>query len=86
MRVFAALLLTASALAHAQEYPSKPIRLIVATAPGGLMDVPARLLADYFEKTFGQRVLFDKLNLNIYRGERIGRSLAEVWAKTSPVA
>src|SRR3954471_3319015 len=24
------------------------------------------------EKTFGQRVLFDKLNLNIYRGERIG--------------
>src|SRR5258706_1045666 len=24
------------------------------------------------EKTFGQRVVFDKLNLNIYRGERIG--------------
>src|SRR5438046_83895 len=24
------------------------------------------------EKTFGQRVLFNKLNLNVYRGERIG--------------
>ena len=24
------------------------------------------------EKTFGQRVLFEKLNLNVYRGERIG--------------
>ena len=24
------------------------------------------------EKTFGQRVLFDKLNLNVERGERIG--------------
>src|SRR5438034_6223596 len=24
------------------------------------------------EKTFGRRVLFDKLNLNVYRGERIG--------------
>src|SRR3954468_16342970 len=24
------------------------------------------------EKTFGQRVLFDKLNLNVYRGQRIG--------------
>src|SRR3954451_1330663 len=24
------------------------------------------------EKTFGQRILFDKLNLNVYRGERIG--------------
>jgi tripartite-type tricarboxylate transporter receptor subunit TctC len=59
VRIFAALLLTASALAHAQEYPSKPIRLIVTTAPGGLMDVPARLLADYFEKSFGQRVLVE---------------------------
>ncbi|HSI34602.1 MAG TPA: ABC-F family ATP-binding cassette domain-containing protein [Tepidisphaeraceae bacterium] len=26
----------------------------------------------HIEKTFGQRTLFDKLNLNVYRGERIG--------------
>ena len=24
------------------------------------------------EKSYGKRVLFDKLNLNVYRGERIG--------------
>ena len=24
------------------------------------------------EKNFGKRVLFDKLNLNVYRGDRIG--------------
>jgi len=32
--------------AHAEDYPNKPIRLIVATAAGGLMDVAARVLAD----------------------------------------
>src|SRR3982751_5645591 len=46
-------------LALAQAYPTKPIRLIVATSPGGLMDVPARLLADYFEKHYGQRVVVE---------------------------
>ena len=28
------------------------------------------------EKTFGQRVLFDRLNLNIEQGERIGKQVA----------
>lgn len=46
-------------LAQAQDYPAKPIRLIVATAPGGLMDVPARLMADYFEKAYGQRIVVE---------------------------
>src|SRR3989442_9344174 len=46
-------------VAQAQEYPAKPIRLIVATAPGGLMDVPARLMADYFEKTYGHHVVVE---------------------------
>jgi tripartite-type tricarboxylate transporter receptor subunit TctC len=53
--VFASAVFTA----NAQEYPVKPIRLIVATAPGGLMDVAARLLADYFERAFGQRVVVE---------------------------
>jgi hypothetical protein len=30
-----------------------PIRLIVATAPGGLMDVAAHTLVDYFQKAYG---------------------------------
>jgi tripartite-type tricarboxylate transporter receptor subunit TctC len=55
----AALCVQFSLRAAAQDYPSKPVRLIVATAPGGLMDVPARLLADHFEKAFGQRLLVE---------------------------
>ena len=43
----------------AQDYPIKPIRLIVTTAAGGLMDVAARVTADYLGKKLGQRVVIE---------------------------
>ena len=64
--------------ATAQEYPSKPVRLIVATAPGGLMDVPARLLADHFEKAYGQRMLIEN------RGGAGGVLAGDAVAKAAP--
>jgi tripartite-type tricarboxylate transporter receptor subunit TctC len=64
--------------ASAQEYPAKPIRLIVATAPGGLMDVAARLLADYFERAFGQRVVVEN------RGGAGGVLAGDAVAKSAP--
>src|SRR5436190_1724136 len=45
--------------AHAEDYPSKPIRLIVVTAAGGLMDVAARVLADSLDKSLGQRLVIE---------------------------
>jgi tripartite-type tricarboxylate transporter receptor subunit TctC len=43
--ILAGALLSWSALAHAQSYPSQPIKIIVPTAPGGVADISARSLA-----------------------------------------
>jgi tripartite-type tricarboxylate transporter receptor subunit TctC len=47
-------LLSTSSPAHAEGYPSRPVRLIVATSPGGNLDLTARLLAKYFQKYLGE--------------------------------
>jgi tripartite-type tricarboxylate transporter receptor subunit TctC len=51
----AALALSATA-ASAQDYPSKPITLMVGLAAGGITDITARLYAEAVSKTVGQRV------------------------------
>ena len=43
----------------AQDYPTKPVRLIVSTAAGGLMDVVARPTADHLGKALGQRFIIE---------------------------
>ena len=43
----------------AQDYPTKPVRLIVNTAAGGLMDVAARVTADHLGKALGQRFIIE---------------------------
>lgn len=48
-----------TAVASAQDFPAKPIRLIVTTAPGGLMDVAARVMAEHVGKTLGQRIVIE---------------------------
>jgi tripartite-type tricarboxylate transporter receptor subunit TctC len=56
--VLAAMLAAALAVkvvpAHAQSYPNRPIKLIVAVLPGGPMDVMGRLIAQHLSSTFGQ--------------------------------
>ena len=49
--VFAA----ANYAARAQEWPNKPVKIVVAFAPGGTADLFARLLAPELSKTFGQQ-------------------------------
>jgi len=45
--------------AGSQDYPSRPIRLIVPFAAGGLNDVVARLVGPYLERSLGQPVIID---------------------------
>lgn len=45
--------------ALAQQWPDKPIRLIVPAPPGGISDAAARLLAEHLRASLGQTVLVD---------------------------
>lgn len=49
----------APALALAQAYPSKPLRLVVPYSPGGGADNAARILATRLSTTLGQTVVID---------------------------
>ena len=52
----AALVIFVGSLAHAQDYPTRPVRLIVAFTAGGTADRTARLIAAKMESTLGQPV------------------------------
>ncbi|MDO9279280.1 MAG: tripartite tricarboxylate transporter substrate binding protein [Polaromonas sp.] len=47
------------ASAHAQDYPVKPIRIVVPLPPGGSNDVLARILAQKMSESFGQPVIVE---------------------------
>ena len=49
----------AATLSQAQNWPQKPLRLIVGYAPGGTTDLIARPLADRLAKILGQPVLVE---------------------------
>jgi len=64
--------------AHAQAYPTKPIRLIVPYPPGGGTDIVSRLLAQKLTDALGQQVVIDN------RGGANAIIGTELGAKASP--
>jgi tripartite-type tricarboxylate transporter receptor subunit TctC len=60
MLLFGAFCVAASGATHAApHFPSKPITLVVGFAPGGGIDLNARLLAKGLERRFGQPVIVE---------------------------
>jgi tripartite-type tricarboxylate transporter receptor subunit TctC len=54
-----AALVTASAGAPAQEFPSRPVHWILSQPPGSSPDISARLVADGLSKAWNQQVVVD---------------------------
>ena len=60
MRFIAAIVLAAAtAAAHAQSWPTKPVRFIVAFSPGGSLDFVTRSIAERMSQDLGQSVVVE---------------------------
>lgn len=57
--VVALLALIASHPLHAQEYPNRPIRIVVPFSAGGAVDGPTRAIAQELSKRLGQQVVVE---------------------------
>jgi tripartite-type tricarboxylate transporter receptor subunit TctC len=79
MRLVAALLLyVGCALAGAQDWPSRPVRLILPFPPGGGTDILGRLIAERLSASLGQPVVTEN------RGGAGGNVGAEAAARSTP--
>ena len=58
-RLLAALMLCGSGLSLAQNYPDRPITIIVPFTPGGVSDITARPLSVVMSSDLGQSVIID---------------------------
>ncbi|MFL6834053.1 MAG: Bug family tripartite tricarboxylate transporter substrate binding protein [Xanthobacteraceae bacterium] len=57
--MLAALIATLPAAAQVQDYPTRAITIVVPFAPGGLTDVPARVLAAMMQERIGQNIVIE---------------------------
>ncbi len=76
--LLAPLLLVLPAAAGAQTYPTKPIRLLVPFAPGGVGDLTGRAVAQKMGEALGQQVIVDN------RPSAGGIVATEIVAKAAP--
>ena len=74
----AALLVLIPGAAPAESYPTRPVKIVVPFAPGGNLDVTARLVAESMAKTLGQPFIVEN------RAGAGGALGSEAVAKSAP--
>jgi tripartite-type tricarboxylate transporter receptor subunit TctC len=57
--MLAALIAASPAAAQAQDYPARAITIVVPFAPGGLTDVPVRVMAAMLQERIGQNIVIE---------------------------
>ena len=75
---FSLMLLSSMAVAQAQNYPNRPVRIIVAFAPGGANDIVTRVVAQKLTEIWGQTIVVDN------RGGAGGNIGGDLAAKANP--
>ena len=76
-----ALLIAAVAFAgpvFAQQYPARPIRMLIGFPPGGGTDIVGRIVAQKLSENLGQQIIVEN------RGGATGMIGAELTAKAPP--
>ena len=76
--MLAATLLAIASGANAQQYPTKPLRIIVMNTPGSGADILTRLVAAKMSESLGQQVVVDN------RAGASGNIGAEIAARATP--
>ena len=59
LTAFAAILVTTAFAAAAQNFPNKPVRIIVPFPPGGGVDIVARVVGPKLAAQYGQQVIVE---------------------------
>ncbi len=76
--LLAALVCITASSAYAQNYPTKPIRIVVAYPPGGTSDILARLIGSKLTESWKQQVIVDN------RAGASGNIAADLTARATP--
>jgi tripartite-type tricarboxylate transporter receptor subunit TctC len=61
MKKLLAALLAAPLVAHAQSYPTKPVRIVLPFGPGGVADITTRTIAPKLSDGLGQQVIVENM-------------------------